>query len=79
MYHNIALSDDLLLEFRRHTQDLYGEIIITPNMDVYRKMREVLKEHEPEWFISYEQLSGILGNQTTTKQYRHIQSICFKG
>ena len=73
---SLVIIDNLLLQFCRAFENLYGSSNVTPNMHLHCRLTECIKDFGPIynfWLFSFERYNGILGNVPTNNKTVEIQ------
>ena len=68
---DIAIADNLLIQFCNRVERMYGKAFITPNMHFHGHLKDVIMDYGPVqefWCFSFERYNGILGKQPTNNR-----------
>ena len=68
---DVTIAHEMLLQFCKSFQSLYGENRITPNMHLHMHLKECVLNFGPIysfWLFSFERYNGMLGNLPNNKK-----------
>ncbi len=68
---SLILADNLLLQFCKRVERLFGTSFVTPNMHMHGHFKDFVLDYGPIhefWCYSFERYNGILGNQPSNNR-----------
>lgn len=72
----MSKANEHLMNFCRGVEDLYGSILITPNMHMHKHLIDCITDFDPIyafWLFAFGRFNGLLGLYPNNKKDREIQ------